>query len=133
MLLGEVFQSIQAWQKLSNINMKPKLALKILRYTKLMSAEHEHAEKLRVALIHELTNTEDGQDAKIEPNTPEFEAYVTRFNEIMQSESDLKQLDVGFEEVVNAVDEKDETLAVSDLAMLEPFFKVGDEPVEETT
>jgi len=113
--------------------MKPKLALKILRYTKLMSAEHEHAEKLRVALIHELTNTEDGQDAKIEPNTPEFEAYVTRFNEIMQSESDLKQLDVGFEEVVNAVDEKDETLAVSDLAMLEPFFKVGDEPVEETT
>lgn len=123
MLLGQVFQSIEAWRKLSNINMQPKLAYKILKYTKLVSAEHEIAERQRVALIHELTNTKDGEDAKIEPNTDEFRVYVGKFNEIMLTESTLSQLDMDFEEVVNAVDEKDESLTVSDLAMLEPFFK----------
>lgn len=137
MLLGQVFQSIAAWQKLSGINMKPKLALKILRYTKLVSAEHEHAEKMRVALIHEVTNTKEGEQAKIEPNTPEFAAYVEKFNAVLTTESDLQPLNLDFEEVVNAVDEKDEALSVSDLALLEVFFEVpprqeGPKLVEET-
>lgn len=123
MLLGEIFQSIAAWQKLSAVNMKPKLAYKILKYTKLVSAEHAIAEKQRVALIHEVTNTKEGEEAKIEPDTPEFVEYAQKFQAIMLTESDLKQLDMDFEEVVNAVDEKDESLAVGDLAMLEPFFQ----------
>ena len=131
MLLGQIFQSIQAWQKLSGINMKPKLALNILRYTKLVSAEYEHAEKLRTAMIHEATGTKEGEEVKVEPNTPEMEVFVKGFNQIMQAESDLKQLDMDFEEVVNAVDEKDESLTVNDLAMLEPFFMGGKQPAVE--
>ena len=121
-LLGQIFQSIGAWQRLSGVNMKPKLAYAILKYSKLVTAEHEIAEKQRVALIHEITKTADGEDAKIEPGTPEFRDYVERFNAVMLTETDLKPLDVVFEKVVNAVDDKDESLTVSDLAMLEPFF-----------
>ena len=65
-LLGQIFQSIAAWQRLSGINMKPKLAYAILKYTKLVGDEHAVAEKQRIALIHELTNTSDGEDANIE-------------------------------------------------------------------
>lgn len=122
MLLGEIFQSVAAWQKLSAINMKPKLAYKILKYTKKVYVEHDVAEKQRVALIHEITGTKEGEKAKVEPGSPEFKEYIGRFNEIMATESDLKLLDIDFEEVVNASDEKDGSLAVKDLALLEPFF-----------
>ncbi len=122
MLLGEVFRSVAAWQKLSAINMKPKLAYKILKYTKKVSAEHDVAERQRVALVHEITGTKDGEDAKIDPDSPELATYIEKFNEIMATESDLKSLDIVFEEVVNAAEEKDGSLSVQDLALLEPFF-----------
>ena len=127
MLLGEIFQSIQAWQKLSSISLRAKLAYRLLKYTALVSAEHVIAEKQRVALIYEITGTKQGEEVKIEPDTPEFREYVEKFNAVMVTESDLKQLDMDFEEVVNAVDEKEESLTVNDLAMLEPFFQVRDD------
>lgn len=132
MLLGTIFQSISAWQKLSAIPLKPRIAYQILKYTKLVGDEHALAEKQRVALIHELTDTKEGEDAKLEPNTPEFAAYVARFNEIMQTESDLKPIDMELREVIDALDDKEESLSVQDLVLLEPFFKAGDEPVKET-
>ena len=131
MLLGQIFQSIEAWKKLAGINMKPKLAYKVLKYTKKVSAECEIAEKQRVALIREITGTKEGEEAKIEPNSPEIQEYVRRFNEIMLLESSLSRLDLDFSDVINAVDEKDETLSVSDLALLEVFFSDYEEPVEE--
>ncbi len=131
MLLGEIFQSMSAWQKLSSIPLKPKFAYRILKYIKLVTAEFEIAEKQRVALIHEITGTQEGQEAKIEPGTPELATYAKRFQEILVTPTDLKPLDMDFEEVVNAADEKDESLSVQDLAMLEVFFnftdKVGSE------
>ena len=129
MLLGQVFQSIASWQKLSGVNLKAKLAYKLLKYTTLVSAEHAIADKQRVALIHEITGTKEGEDAKIEPDSPEIREYAGKFNEIMLTESTLEQLDMDFEEVINAVDEKDESLTVSDLAMLQPFFMPNKEAV----
>jgi len=122
MKLGEVFQSIEAWRKLSSITMRPKLAYAILKYVKLITTEYEIAEKQRVALIHELTNTKEGEDARIEAGTPEFTEYVKRFTEIMGVESSLPRCELDFAEVVNAVDGKDDVLTVNDLALLEPFF-----------
>lgn len=122
MLLGTIFQSIAAWQKLSAIPLKPKVAYQILKYTKKVSVEHEVAEKQRVALIHEVTGTEEGQEAKIEPGTLEFTEYAEKFNEIMGTESDLEQIDLDFEVVIDALDDKEDVLSVSDLALLEPFF-----------
>ncbi len=130
MLLGEVFQSMSSWQKLSGINLPAKLAYKILKYTKLVSAEYEIAEKQRAALIHELTDTKEGEEARIEPNTPRAMEYAKKFQEVLVMDTDLKPLDMDFEEVVNAVGEKDESLSVQDLAMLEVFFVPVDAPEE---
>lgn len=133
MLLGQIFQSVGAWQKLAAINMKAALAYKILKYTKLVTDEHALVERQRVALIHEITGTKEGEDANIAPDTPEFRSYVGRFNEIMAVGSDLKPLDVDFADVISAVDEKDGSLSVQDLAMLEPFFidSEAKEPCDE--
>ena len=122
MLLGQIYQSIGAWQKLSAINMKAALAYKILKYTKLVTDEYALMEKQRVALIHEITQTGDGEDAKIEPGSKELVEYNERFSTVMVIESDLQTLDVDFGAVIDAVDEKDGSLSVQDLAMLEPFF-----------
>ena len=127
MKCGEVFQSVKSWQKLAGINMRPKLAYEILKYTKAVGVEYEVIEKQRVALVHEITNTKLGEDAKIEPESEEFRKYIAGLNEILDVESDLDKLDVEFSDVIDAVDEKSEVLTVSDLAALEPFFYCPDD------
>ncbi len=124
MLLGQIYNSTEAWRKLSSVSMHPMTAYKVLKYTKLVEAEWAVADKQRVGLIHEITETKDGQDAKIEPGTPEFTTYVERLNEVMVVESTLKLIKgVSLEDVLKAVGDKDDVLTVSDLALLEPFFK----------
>lgn len=126
MLLGQIFQSIESWRKLSSLCITPKTAYKILKYTKLVGAEHEIAEKQRVALIHEITGTKDGEDAKIEPESSEFVEYVKRFNEIMLQEVDLPKIDLKMDDIIEAIPDNNDTLTVSDFAMLEPFFADGE-------
>lgn len=122
MLLGQLFQSIEAWRKLSAIPLKPKVAYKILKYTKYVSAEHDVAEKQRIALIREITNTAEGEDAQIKPGSPEFVKYVKSFNEIMATEISFEQIKLNLEDVIELLDEKPDSLTANDLAMLEPFF-----------
>jgi hypothetical protein len=120
MNLGQIFQSMSVWNKLASVPMKPMIAYKILQYTKKVNAEFEIVEKQRVALIHEITGTKEGENTKIEPNTPEFDLYLERINEILLVESDLEKLDINFEEVLGSL--KEDVLTVQDLALLEPFF-----------
>ena len=122
MKLGEVFQSIEAWRKLSSVNMKPKLAYEVLKYTRLVGDEHAIAEKQRVVLFREIANAKDGEDAEIKPETPEFVEFVTKFNEILSQESSLEKINLELRAVVDALDGKDDVLSISDLAALEPFF-----------
>lgn len=129
MKLGQVFQSMQSWTKLASVNMKPKIAYAILKYTKLVSDEYEVVEKQRVALLHDITGTKDGEEVSVKQGTPEFLEYVTRFNEVVSQETTLPKIDLPLEDVVLALDGKDDVLSVQDLAMLEPFFL----PPEEKT
>jgi len=133
MLLGQIFQSTNSWAKLSRVNMKPKIALTILRYSKAVSAEYDLVEEKRKALIHEITKTEPGTEAKIEPGSDDLAEYVNRFNEILQLDSSVEQIQLKLSEAVDAVDEKDETLTVQDLAVLEPFFDDYVQPEQEKT
>ena len=128
MNLGTVFQSIDSWRKLSGVNLKPKIAYAILKYTKLVSAEYEIVAKQRMALLYEITGTKEGDEVRLEPDDPVFPDFVTKVNEIMSQESTLKTINLGLEEVVDALNGKDDVLSVTDLAMLEPFFKGLYEP-----
>jgi len=122
MLLGHVFQSVESWTKLATINMRPKVAFAVLKYSKKVGAEYDLIEEKRKAIIHEITNTEVGTEAKIEDGSDELQNYIGKFNELLQLDSDLEDFDEKLCDVIDAVDEKDETLTVQDLARLEPFF-----------
>ncbi len=131
MLLGQIWNSMESWRKLSSVAMHPMMAYKVLKYTKLVEAEYAVADKQRVALIHELTGTKDGEDAKLEQDTPEFTTYVKKLNDVLAVESTLKQVKVDFESALKAVGDKDDVLSVRDLALLEPFFKSDDSDKKE--
>jgi len=125
MQLGHIFQSIQSWQTLAALKMHPQTAYQILKYSKLIAAEYEIAEKQRVALIREITGITEG-DATIEPGTDQFTDYVTRFNEILATESDLKPYNGSLYDVLAAVGKnQDNALSAQNIAQLEVFFKVA--------
>ncbi len=132
MQLGQIFSSIESWRKLSVVNLKPKIAYAIFKYTALVTAEAEVVEKQRTALIYEVTGTESGTEVKLGPGEPGWDLFVQGFNEILSQESDLKPIDMDMEEVVDALDGKDDVLSVSDLARLEVFFSTPAEPSPPT-
>jgi len=121
MKLGIIYQALEAWQKLTALPMNPVMAYKILKYIRLITVEHEVAEKQRIALIYKLSGAKEGEDAKIEPDSPEMVTYVKEFTAVLETEATLETLDVKFEAVLEAV--KDDSLTVQDLQLLEPFFK----------
>lgn len=134
MLLGQIFASLESWRKLSAVNMKPKIAYAILKYTALVSAEAEVIEKQRTALIYEVTCTLPGTEVKLEPDGFGWRQFVQGFNEILSQESDLEPISLSMDEVIDALEGKDDVLSVSDLARLEPFFATGiktEAPVKE--
>ncbi len=126
-----IFQSIQSWQKLAGIVMKPLIAFKILRYTKLVSAEFEHIEKQRVDLAYEISGTPRDQNVKLDPGTPELAEFQRRFSEVLNTENTLPLLRLDLETVVNALDGKEDVLTVSDLATLEVFFQYPEPPEDD--
>lgn len=128
MNLGTIFQSVESWRKLSAINMRPKVAFAVLKYSKKVGAEFELIEERRKALIYEVTGAKPGTDVRVEPDSKELRAYLEKFNELLAIESDLEQVDLNLSDAIEAVDEKDETLTVRDLAVLEPFFVDYEEP-----
>lgn len=129
MKLGEVFQAMESWKALAAVKMQPQMAYKVLKYVKLVSAEWEIVEKQRVALLYEVSGVAEGQDVRLEPDTPEFAEYVAKFNEVLLTESDLVKCGGTLDDVMAVVrDDDGNVLSVSDLATLEGFFG---EPCEE--
>ncbi len=132
MLLGQISDSLQSWRKLSVVNMKPKVAYAILKYTKKVEAEAEVVEKQRTALIYEVSGAEPGTEVKLGPEEPGWEKFAKGFGEILAQKSDLDRIDMEMETVVDALDGKDDVLSVSDLARLEPFFATPTDPASPT-
>jgi len=123
MILGQVFQALPAWQRLSSLKMTPFMAYQMLKYFKLVAAEYDIVEKQRVALIRKLTNTVEGQNAEIKPDTPEFVEYIKLFNEVLIVDCDLKKCSMTMNDVMGAIyDERENALSVQELVVLEPFF-----------
>ena len=132
MLLGQIFQSIEAWRKLSSVSMSPVIAYKILKYTKRIADEYDIAEKQRVALLYAITGTKQGQEVRLESTDPKFIEYVQKLDEIMSQEVDFSLLELSLEGTVDDLSGKDIMLSASDLAKLEPFFSdAGDSDREE--
>jgi len=122
MLLRQVFESFDVWNKLATVLMEPSVAYGMLKYIKLVKAEYAIVDDQRVALFHKITNTKDDGNAQIKPDTPERVEYVAGFDEILSVECTLEKFDLTLETVLAAIREKDWNLTVQDSALLEPFF-----------
>jgi len=123
MKLGYIFGAIDAWRKLASLRMKPRMAYRLAKYAKEVSAEWEFTEKQRVALIHELSGVPEGQPASIQQGTPEFAKYTKRFMEIMETDCDLRKIDLNFDKVLDAIGENQENeLTPQEVDVLLPFF-----------
>lgn len=123
MKLANIYGAYGAWGKLAQLKMNPKTAYTILKYLRRVASEYEIVEKTRVALIHELTNTKDGEDASIAPNTSTFNSYMARFNEILDVEPDLKPCEVKLDDLIAAISsDQSNVLTTADIAALESFF-----------
>ncbi len=124
MKLSAIFASREKWSKVTALSIKPSDAYKILKYIKLVNCELELIESQRVALLHRITDTEEGVDVTIENGTPEFDEYVKEFTEVLDVESDLEQVDMEMQEFLDSITSPDEILSVGDLLVLEPFFRL---------
>jgi hypothetical protein len=130
MILGQIYQSRTSWQKLSGMKMRPQVAYKILGYTRKIDAEFDLIERQRVSALRRVSGIESG-DVNVEEGTPEFEAFVKEFNEVLVTESDLRKFSRKLSCVLNAVaDGQDDILTVTDLALLSPFFQEEDDEVQ---
>jgi len=124
---GQIYNSLRSWQKLSGINMRPKLAYKVLCYTRLVSLEFVIINSQRERAIREVSGISSG-DVEIAPDTLQAAECNRVVQEIFDVGSALPQIDLCLSDTIDAVDEKDETLTVQDLAFLEPFFQDYVEP-----
>lgn len=128
MNLGQILQSVEIWRKLSAFAIKPSLAYKILKYGKLVSEEAGLVIEQRKVLISEL-NLSEGM-ARDDPALQEFS---DRYRKILSTEAFFSTIDVSLEEVLSQVEEKGGVFSVTDLALLEPFFRGYINPVTEKT
>ena len=122
MKLLNVYASNAVWGKLIQCKMQPKMAYAILKYVQLVEAEHLIIEKTRVALIHELTNTKEGESAEVKPGTEAHLAYVKRFGDMLNVESDLQQSALKFDDLISGPQDQGNVLSAQEIGLLEPFF-----------
>jgi len=122
MKLLQVYGANSVWGKLAGMRLSPKMAYDVLKFAKLVFAEYDIIEKTRVALIHELTDTVEGEAASLAPESPEFKAYVERFSSMLDVESDLKPSVLKFDALIADLDTHGNSLTLQELGALEPFF-----------
>jgi len=132
MKLANVFAAHAAVTRLATLKMTPKVAYDVLKFSRQFDAEHLIVEKQRVALVREKSGAGEGGPASVEPGTPEFEAFVAAFNEVLAVESELALCPMTIYALIAALDAAEgNTLSVQDIALLEPLFESDEEPEAE--
>ena len=123
MKLANVYAANAVIGKLAQMRMNPKTAYAVLKYARNVEAEMSVIEKTRVAIIREITNTKDGEEAKIEPNTPMFDEYVSEFGAVLDVDADLEPSELQFDDVLSAISaDQSNALTIQEIGVLEPFF-----------
>jgi hypothetical protein len=122
MKLSSLLNASPAIEKLATKELPAKLAYQLLKYALRIAAECDVIEKRRVAIVHEITGTEPGTEARIEAGTEDFGEYARRFSEFLSQDSDLEKSDIMLSSIVEALGDS-AVLTVQDLASLEKLFE----------
>jgi hypothetical protein len=116
-----------AWQRLAALKLPSHTAYGLLKYLRKVEAEAGIIETQRVKLIREAAGKPEG-DVSLNPGTPEHATFSTEFGKMLATECDLAPFDMTLDGLMDlAGKEQGNLLSASDLAQLEPFFKVNGE------
>lgn len=129
MKLAAIWNSSKAWEVLSKLKKNPKLAYRLLKYEKKVSAELEVLEAHRQKLVYEAAGVEPPAIVSLGVESPEFIAFSAKFQEFAQGESDLAWAGITMDDLIEALGaETANVLSEHDIELLEPFF-TAPEPV----
>ena len=123
MKLSQIWNSAKTWAVLSAMKKPPVLAYKLFKYEKLVQAEIEACDVRRQALIYEIAKTEPPAIISLNEGTPEFTDFLSRFNDFLETESDLAWSGITLDELIATLGaEAANVMAESEILALEPFF-----------
>jgi hypothetical protein len=126
--LVTIWNSKAAWAALSALKKPPKLAYRLHKYEKLVSAELDVCEKERDRLIYEgagkVMTPGVVEHVELKDGTAEFKEFVAKFNEFcVGTESDLPWSGIKMDDLIDALEaERGNVLSEDELEKLEPFF-----------
>lgn len=126
MKLGYIWNAREAFGRLAQLRKPPKLAYRLLKYLRKINVELDLCETQRQKCVYEAAGENLGAtDINLSPGTPEFDAFIAKFNEFLATDSDLEPLDLGMDALIDGLDsEPGNAMSENDLALLEPFFVV---------
>lgn len=126
MKLSVICNSEAAWRSLSAVKKPPKLAYRLMKYTKLVSAEIKDCEEQRAKYVCEIAGvefgTEDGAQTFLLPGTPQHDEFMAKFQAFLDTESDLLPVPISMEALIDSLGDQGNVISETDLANLEPFF-----------
>lgn len=125
MKLVDVWNARNAFAVLAQLKKPPKVAYRLMKYSKKFAAEFDICEAERVALVFVVADVEPGTpNINLLPGTDEFAAFQEAFNEFLANDSDLEPVDIGMDALIDALDaEHGNVLSEAELALLVPFFQ----------
>ena len=127
MLLVQVFNSREAFSRLSVLKKPPKLAYRLMKYAHKFDAEAAVCENQRAKIVCEIAGVEAGSAEAAAvmflPGSKEYDTWLARFNEFLQTESVIEPVGVSMDALIDGLDaEQGNVLSEADLAAMEPFF-----------
>lgn len=130
MRLVQIWNSREAFGRLAHLRKPPKLAYKLLKYARKYEAEFDVCEAHRVKCVYEVAGVAPGTpDINLLPATPEFDAFMVKFNQFLANDSDLEPVGIGMDALIDALDaETGNVMSETDLVLIEPFFAEKHQP-----
>jgi len=129
MKLFQVWNAQAAFKRLADLKKPPKLAYRLLTYSRKFDAEAAICEAHRIACVYAIAGAEPGTVVELNQGTPEFDTFFAKFNEFLSNESDLEPVGLDMDALIDGLDaEKGNVLSENDLALLDPFFTVRPSP-----
>ena len=111
------------WQRFASLNKPTKVAYRLRKYAVKLATELKVIDEHRNECILTAAGKGPGEDVNLVSGTPEFLAFVEKFNEFLNGDSDLDPVGINMDALIDALDaEKGNVLSELDIELLEPFF-----------
>ncbi len=123
MKLLAIWNSQYAWAALAAMKKTPKLAYALLKFERKYMAELDICNKQRETIIYDVMQIEPPAMVSIGEDTEQFKVFMARFNEFLQSDSELAPSAVTIDELIESLgSDPANRISEDNIALLEPFF-----------